>query len=436
MPLCKQINSMNSDKYIRETNKISFKTSIPMKIRTFLFLLLIGAMSFACTSQKQSSLHTTEQYVVMLSMDGWRWDYASRVETPNLDYIATMGVMAEYSKPAFPSKTFPNHYSMATGLYPDNHGIVDNNFTCPELGTYRLGDRASVENGAFYGGEPIWVTAETQGVTTASFFWVGSEAPVKGVQPTYWKQFDGRVPFTDRIDTVLHWLQLPLDQRPRLVTFYFQEPDSQGHATGPDSPEIDQLVMHLDSLVGVLIAGLKDLDIYNQINLIVTSDHGMTEVSPERYIDISAYTPRNWYTRTHGGNPLLHADPIEGMMDSIYNILQQVENIYVWKKAEVPARLNYGTNPRIGELVILADSTWSVGWGRAREGYNSGGAHGWDNAKKDMHTIFYAMGPAFKVNHRHQAIEVVDLYPLIARIMGLRPAEVDGKMERVEGMLR
>ncbi len=408
-----------------------------MKRSNLLLLVLVLVCFSSCSLKSGSRIPPSEQYVVMLSMDGFRWDYADRVETPYLDYIANRGVKAEYIKPAFPSKTFPNHYSMATGLYPDNHGIVDNNFTCPDLGlTFRLGDRETVENGAFYGGEPIWVTAEKQGVTSASFFWVGSEAPVQGIQPTYWKRYNNSVPFTNRIDTVLAWLQLPTEKRPHLITFYFQEPDSQGHRTGPDSPEIDQLVVELDSLVGVLINGLKALDHYRYINLIVTSDHGMTEVSPDRYVDISEYTPRDWYERSHGGNPVLHVNPKPGMIDSAYAILSTVENVSVWKKADVPERLNYGTNPRIGDLVIVADSTWSLGWGKPRSTYYTGGAHGWDNAKKDMHAIFYAMGPAFKVNHKHPSIEVVDLYPLITRIMGLKPAEIDGKLERVKGMLR
>jgi predicted AlkP superfamily pyrophosphatase or phosphodiesterase len=406
-------------------------------LRKVQFLFIFSALFFAsCGILGTKTIPASQQYVVMLSMDGFRWDYASRVETPWLDFIATNGVNAEYSKPAFPTKTFPNHYSMATGLYPNNHGIVDNNFTCPVNGTFRLGDRIAVENGNFFLGEPIWVTAEKQDVTTASYFWVGSEAPVQGIQPTYWKPYDGRVPFTDRMDTVIAWLRLEEQYRPRLITFYFQEPDSQGHATGPESPEIDKLVMELDSLIGVFITDLKTLPFYDKINLIVTSDHGMTQVSPDRYVDIASYTPRDWYERSHGGNPMLHVTPKEGMMDSVMAILKNVDNISVWKKEDLPARLNYGSSDRIEQVIILADSTWSLGWGKPRASYYTGGAHGWDNAKKDMHTIFYAMGPAFRKGHKHPAIEVVDLYPLIARIMGLSPARVDGKMERVAGMLK
>jgi predicted AlkP superfamily pyrophosphatase or phosphodiesterase len=400
-------------------------------------IILISLVFISCTRQRVKSGNEPLPYVVMLSMDGFRWDYADRVETPNLDYIAKKGVKASYVKPVFPSKTFPNHYSMATGLYPDNHGIVDNNFTCPELGlTYRLSDRQSVENAAFYKGEPIWVTAENQGIITASYFWLGTEAAIRGVQPTHWKRYDSKVPFENRIDTVLYWLNLPLEKRPRLVTFYFHQPDSQGHDTGPHSHEIDALVIRLDSLVGDLIQKLKRLPHYNQINLIVTSDHGMTEVHPHRYIDLSEITPRQWYKLVHGGNPLFHVNTNDGMKDSVYHILKGIENIQVWRKDEIPERLNYGSNPRIGDLVILADSTWSIGWGKLSRIHYTGGAHGWDNAFKDMHTIFYAVGPAFKVNHSHRFIEVVDLYPLIAHILMIKPAEIDGKLERVIDMLK
>lgn len=403
----------------------------------FSIALLVVMLLLPAPGQSANRNRSREPYVVMLSMDGFRWDYASRVPTPNLDRIAAQGVMAEYVKPAFPTKTFPNHYSMATGLYPDNHGIVANNFYCPELDlVYRLGDRQSVENGAFYGGEPIWVTAQKQGMITASYFWVGSEAPIQGIQPTYWKRYDNDVPFGDRIDTVVTWLSLPVEKRPRLITFYFNEPDSQGHDFGPDAPEIDAMVMHLDSLVGVLLDKLSQLPIARQINLIVTSDHGMTPISTDRHIDLSQHVRREWFDRSHGGSPMFLLKPVEGKKEEVYRILKEVPNLSVWKSGEVPARLNYGQNPRTLDLVVLADSTWSLGWGPPRGTFFTGGNHGWDNAQKDMHTIFYAMGPAFRRNHRHPPIEVVDLYPLIARILRLQPATVDGRLERTIRMLR
>ncbi len=410
------------------------------QIHRHLFSIVV---SFMLPAFIYISAHTNGQtpnndpYLVMLSLDGFRWDYADRVSTPYLDYIAASGVKADYVVPAFPSKTFPNHYSMATGLYPDNHGLVNNNFYCPDLDmTYRLGDRKSVENGIFYGGEPIWVTAEKQGLKTASYFWVGTEAPVQGIHPSYWKPYQGNVPFMARIDTVIAWLNLPIENRPRLITFYFDEPDSQGHSTGPESPEVGATVEQLDKLIGDLIHKLNSLPIAGQINLIVTSDHGMTEVDMNRYVNLSNHVDRSWFDKIHGGNPLYSLQPKPGMVDSVYAMLKHVDNIFVWKSEEIPERLNYGKNPRTLDMIVLADSTWSIGWGPATTRYYSGGAHGWDNAQKDMHTIFYAMGPAFKTNHKHPAFEVVDLYPLITRILNLTPAKVDGTLERTKDMLK
>ena len=418
------------------TNQSHINMQQPKVFRSTLALLAIFFLftHTQCTSHSQPYEDT---YVVMLSMDGFRWDYADRVPTPNLDFIASNGVKAEYVIPAFPSNTFPNHYTMATGLYPDNHGIVNNNFYCPELDmTYRMRDRDAVENGAFYGGEPIWVTAEQQGVTAASYFWVGSEAPVKGIQPTYWKIYDHGHPFAARIDTVAYWLQMPKEKRPQLITFYFNEPDSQGHRTGPDSQEIDELVMELDGLVGYLLETLQSLPIADNINLIVVSDHGMTERSQERYIDLSQYVDRDQMRWVFGGNPTMLLGPREGQLEAVYNSLKDVDNLFIWKTGELPERLNFGHNPRTLDLVLMADSTWNIGWGEPTERFYTGGSHGWDNAKKDMHTIFYAMGPAFKTNHTQAAFELVDLYPLIAHIMNLEPAEVDGKFDRVKDMLK
>ena len=406
--------------------------------KTSLIFFAIAAVFLfdSCKSKKETDIKK-DTYLIMLSMDGFRWDYADRVETPNLDYIAQNGVKAEYIYPAFPTKTFPNHYTMATGLYPDNHGIVDNNFYCPELdAVYRLGDRESIMNGDFYGGEPIWVTAEKQNMTSASFFWVGSEAPVQGIQPTYWKEYDYSIPFEDRIDTVIQWLQLPGELRPQLITFYFNEPDRSGHLFGPNDPGIDSVVMRLDSLVGDLITKLNQLPEEYKINLIVTSDHGMTELSTERYVDMTEYVDRDWFERTHGGNPVLNLKPREEYADTIYNILKTVENISVWRSNEIPGRFNYGSNPRVMDMIVLADSTWSVGWGEPTGSYYQGGGHGWDHEKQDMLTVFYATGPAFKENHLHQPFSVVDIYPLIAHILGLEPAEVDGKLENTIEMLK
>jgi alkaline phosphatase D len=377
-----------------------------------------------------------DPYVVMLSMDGFRWDYPDKVATPNLDYIAKNGVKAASLKPCYPTKTFPNHYSIATGLYPDHHGIVNNEFYDPQMDrTYQIRDREAVEDPVFYGGEPIWVTAEMQKVISASYFWVGSEAPILGIRPTYWKRYQSSTPFVNRIDTVIYWLSLPEEKRPHLITFYFDEPDGIGHDYGPDSPQMDSTVHALDSLVGILLDKLKALPHYNEINLIITSDHGMGEISEDRVIFLNDHLKAGWIEMYQGGNPNYNLMAAEGYLDSSYIALKSLEHLKVWKSEKVPDYLHYGQNPRCMDLVVVADSSWSVRWDR-RGRYDYGGTHGYDPENKDMHAIFYAIGPAFKQNYTHPTLSNLDIYPLIARILGIKPAPVDGQLKNTIKMLR
>jgi len=399
-------------------------------MKQLLYLILAIVLLSCCKrSEKENN-----QYVVMLSIDGFRWDYADKVPTPNLDKIAKMGVKAESLKASFPTKTFPNHYSMATGLYPDNHGIVLNSFYDPALNRYySVMDREAVEDGKFYGGEPIWVTAEKQGITSASYFWVGSEADVQEIHPTYWKKYDHDFPFEQRIDSVITWLQFPEDIRPHLILWYMHEPDKSGHIYGPDSKEMDSVIIYLDSLVGVFIDKLQDIPYANQVNVIVTSDHGMGNISNERKVVIEENLNMDWVDIIQGYNPNFVIRANEGYIDSIYLTLKKVPHLTTWKSGEVPEKFHYGTNPRTLDIVVVADSSWSVVLNNERP--VGKGTHGFDNNNKDMHTIFYAYGPAFKENYVSPSFENVDIYPLITHILGLEPAEVDGSLENVKQLL-
>ena len=390
-------------------------------------ILVVLLVIYICSKPKPN-------YVVMLSLDGFRWDYAAGIPTPNLDYIAEHGVMAQSLRASFPTKTFPNHYSMATGLYPDNHGIVLNSFYDPDLDAYyHLMERSTVEDPKFYGGEPIWVTAEKQDLISASYFWVGSEAPVQGIQPTYWKRYDHGFPFHQRIDTVIHWLNLPEEVRPRLITFYMHEPDGIGHKAGPESQELYNTVVYLDSLVGVLIKKINALPIASQVNIIVTSDHGMGPISNERRIVLEEHIEEEWFEVIQGYNPNYVFKVKDAFRDTALKALKSIPHSHVWEHGKLPPRLNYGNNPRTLDIIMVADSSWSVVPYQDKE--VSFGAHGYDNANKDMEAIFYAMGPAFKIRYVHPTFNNVDIYPLIARILELEPAPVDGKIENVEGML-
>lgn len=373
-------------------------------------------------------------YVVMLSMDGFRWDYPDHCPTPNLDRIAARGVKAQSIQPSFPSKTFPNHYTMATGLYPDHHGIVDNSFYDPSTGrNYSISNRQAVEDPSFYGGEPIWVTAHKNGIISASFYWVGSEAPIEGIRPTYWKQYDHDVSFEQRIDTVIYWLNLPEQKRPHLITWYIEEPDGIEHEKGPGSEETMQMVMHLDSLMGVFLDKIDALPIAKQINIIITSDHGMGQVSPDRCVNLKEFIDYQWFDEMEGHTPNLTLKVKKEFADTAWKALSSIPHIIAWKHGEIPDSLHYGTNPRTLDFILVADSAWQ--FTMTGKVSRSSGAHGYNPYDADMHAIFYASGPAFKVGYIQPTFENVDLYPLICHILMIPPAPVDGRIERVIGML-
>jgi alkaline phosphatase D len=400
-----------------------------MKIFRYLALAVFAATAFS--SCGNLNVEREKPYVVMVSLDAFRWDYDSIHGTPVLDDIARNGVMAERLIPSFPTKTFPNHYSIATGLYPDHHGLVNNSFYAPDLDlVYRIGDRAMVGNGDFYGGEPLWVTARKQGMKTASFYWVGSEAPIQGMQPDYWKPFDDEVPFGDRVDTVLHWLSLPSDRRPHFVTLYFEEPDAVSHGYGPASPETGAVVRSLDSLLGVLRTGIAALPHGKKVNLIVLSDHGMTEVDESRYNYILDTLPQRMIKRIIGGNPVWAVEPVEGKMDSVLQLLNIQRGMKAYAKEDLPAHLHYGTHQRIPEVVLIADPGWTAGLRPEPSRYSSGD-HGYDWRCSDMHSIFYAEGPAFKKGFVTDTLFNVDIYNIVTDILELTPAPNDGSRERI-----
>ncbi|MCX6235795.1 MAG: ectonucleotide pyrophosphatase/phosphodiesterase [Bacteroidetes bacterium] len=401
-----------------------------------IFLVLGSCRQPVRTSAQVSSDVSQKPYVVILSMDGFRWDYPDKVITPNLNYMAENGVKARSLQPCFPSKTFPNHYSMATGLYPDHNGIVNNSFYDRALDAhYAIEDRDAVEDGRFYAGEPLWVTAEKQHMITASYFWVGSEASIENIRPTYWKEYDKDISFERRIDTVVYWLQLPTDKRPHLVMLYFEEPDVTGHDYGPESQHTMSKVVYMDSLVGVLITKLKTLSIYDQINLIVTSDHGMAQIFRDKTEFLGEKLDRAWFDAIEGSNPIYNLYVKDIYFDTVYSILNRIQHISTWKRGEVPPRLHYGNNPRVGDIIVVADSLWSVRWSD-RGNYMYGGTHGYDNRNMDMHAIFYALGPAFKKGYVQPTFENTDIYPLVSHILGLASATTDGTLEHIAGMLK
>lgn len=401
----------------------------------FTTIVLLLAFVYGCNyDENQNNKEKNQPYVIMLSIDGFRWDYTQYANTPVLDSLAKVGVMAEALIPSFPTKTFPNHYTMATGLYPDHHGIVLNSFYADDVKMdYNKKDKSSVADSSFYSGEPIWTTAELQGVTAASLFWVGSEAQSHGVRPTLWEKYNHNLPFEDRIDSIYNWLSLPESKRPHLVVWYYHEPDAIGHKAGPESKELVAVIEEIDGYLGDFFTKMRTLPYYNQLNFIVTSDHGMGQLSPDKQVLLDNLIDTANLLYFDGWNPIWNLKVKKEKLDKVYSNLKKNEHIQVWYSDSIPKRLHYGTNPRTYDITVVADPYWSVFW--SWKIGESLGTHGYDNSFKDMHTIFYAAGPAFKKNYIAPEFENVNIYPLIAEIMKLKPANTDGDINNVDNML-
>ena len=330
-----------------------------MRVPTF----LAAALMFAgCSGNPPSDLTSprSSPTLILVSLDGFHPDYLNRGYSPSLDSMARVGVRAEWMEPSFPSKTFPNHYTLVTGLRPDRHGIVSNNMWDDSLGRFGLSIRSAVTESRWWGGEPIWVTAIQQGRTAGAMFWPGSEAMIKGVYPTHWMQFDDRFPNAARVDSVLAWLVADHNNPPAVLTLYYSDVDHAGHDYGPDMPQVDSAVARVDSMIGRLIGGLSRLGLASSVNVIVVSDHGMSATSPERlivlddYIDLDAVTVVDW-------SPVAMIKPDSGRLPDIYNALKGAHpNLAVYRREEIPAELHFGTHPRVPELVLIADDGWSI----------------------------------------------------------------------------
>lgn len=389
---------------------------------------LITGFSFAATKGG-----TEKNYTILVSLDGFRWDYPQIYHTPNLHEIAYRGVNA-VMRPSYPSSTFPNHYTLITGLTPDHHGIVNNSFWDRKKGRqYSIGDSVTRNDPDYYKGEPIWVTAAKQNVITGGLYWIGTDIPIKGMHPTYYKVWadEPRLDFSQRVDTALAWLQKPEAERPHLITLYIEEPDGAGHRSGPYGDDTRMTVQRLDSLIGVLIKGIEALPFAEKVNLIVTSDHGMTDIAPERFVAISDHLNPAWYSRIVGSNPTsLFCEA--NYCDSIYNALEKVAHIRVFRKNEIPASFHYGTNENIGDLIVVADCGWQFGFSPLP----IHGAHGFDVACTDMYVAFFAYGPDFKENYTGSLFDNTAIYSLMAILLDIEPAETDGDANQIIQFLK
>jgi len=280
-----------------------------------------------------------------------------------------------------------------------------------------------VRNPDFYGGEPIWNTAERQGVRAATFFWVGSEAPIQGRQPSIWKAYDKSIPFLARADSVLAWLSLPNSVRPHLILWYMEEPDAIGHAASPDSPDLFAKVEQLDSVLRYFFDNARKLKHVSRINFIILSDHGMAPTDPNKCINLNDYLPRDSFLYIFDGIPtLLYPKP--SYADTAYRILQTIPHIRAYRKSNIPQQFHYGAHPRISELVVAPEIGAYVRFS-PRHAPPPKGAHGYDNFEPQMQAGFYATGPAFRSNLSLPPFDNVNIYLLIAQLLHLQPAPND-----------
>ena len=400
-----------------------------MMKRLFLLMLLLPLLAV------QSWAAGRDNYTVIISLDGLRWDYLDTYDVPFMNQLGREGVKA-VMQPSFPSKTFPNHYTLATGLTPDHHGIIANIFWDREKGVeYSLSNKETRADSRYYGGDPVWLTAKHQGVKTATVFWVGSDVAVKGEYPTYWRDYQTeQLDFESRVDEIIRLLSLPEQDRPHLVMAYFEEPDRSGHDNGPMHRNTRLAVENMDLLLSKLWARIQLLPFADKVNFIVTGDHGMASVDPKRFVDIDDVLPKRWYERFCNDYPTLIYASAPQYIDSICDALQRVDHIRAWKRADIPAYLGYGTDKNMGDVVVLPD----VGWLFAdKPSKKQRGSHGFDHTAADMQVGFRAIGPDFKVGYvKADRFRNVCVYPLLCYLLGVTPSPNDGSLEEVRDLLK
>lgn len=411
-------------------------------------LLALLFYSIGLSAQTDTVSHTiagrsnTEEqqkkpYVILISADGFRYDYAKKYHAQHLMELSDNGVRAKAMIPSFPSVTFPNHYTLVTGMYPSHHGIVSNSFYSAEKNDqYNMSNKLQVRDGKWYGGTPLWVLAEQQHMLAASLFWVGSEAAIKGIRPTYYYNYTEKITMPERIEIILNWLKLPEEKSPHLITFYLSEPDHSGHHFGPESPETETAVQRVDSVVYQLTQAVKTTGL--PVNFVFVSDHGMTQVDTANPISVPKIIDSAKFRTIFSSTTLELYARDKTDIKPMYQLLRKsAKNYKVYLKIEVPERVHYGAKDdrlnRIGDILLMPD------WPRVFSDKTPGmGHHGFDPRKvKDMQATFFAWGPAFKAHLKFPVFENVNVYPLITNILGLSyTEEIDGKKEVLNKVLK
>jgi len=421
---------------IKKSSKLERVLIVNKKLILVLLYFIVS-----CSQEDIPREYDLDSTVILISLDGFRWDYLSKADTPNLDLLKNIGASAESLRPVFPSKTFPNHLSIVTGCYPENHGIISNYMYDPVWDAeYYIGENSEpVKDPRWYDREPIWVTAEKQGKLTGTYFWPGSEADINGVRPTYYGVYDGSIPNEDRVQKILGWIDLPKINRPVFMTLYFSDADGWGHDYGPDAIEMSTIIKELDDNIGLLINGLMDRNILEDINIIITSDHGMSAHSRDRVIFLDDYINTD-SVRVLNWSPVTMLLSEDESIDTIFNSLNGVHpQMSVYKKENIPERLHFKNHYRIPPIICIAEDGWSItdhDYFNDRPTKFTGGGHGYDPINRSMHGILIAHGPALKEGVSINSITNIHIYELIAHILDIDALETDASFDSISVMLR
>ncbi|QOC22551.1 alkaline phosphatase family protein [Wenzhouxiangella sp. AB-CW3] len=404
----------------------------------FAAALLGGLLLSAACQPRAEDVGEQPAPLLLISIDGFRHDYFDLIDSPNLDRLIDQGLFADSLHHVFPTKTFPTHYTLVTGRYPGTHGVVANSMWDPRRhARFSLRDRTTVGDGYWYrDGEPIWVTAESQGLTSATFFWPGSEAKIHRVRPTHWRPYDGRVPHDERIEQVLEWAAMPEAERPDLMTLYFSRVDSLGHSHGPAAPAVLRAAEALDDELGRLLNGLEALDQLEKTNIIVVSDHGMSAIDIERYIRLDDFLDLS-RVRVSDWGPAAQIWARDMDVEDIVSALAGAHpKLRVWARSDIPERYRFGRHHRVPDVLAEADPGWMISSTPfLAQRSPPRGMHGWDPAHGEQHGIFLAHGPAFAPGTRSPALRSIDLYALLTRLLNLEAADHEGSIAPFEPYL-